>query len=84
MSITFFSMSVPQSPYHAAIFIAAGIAAVVANASTSSCDADPNTNHKVKHQDLKNQDPVAWARDSSSKSNVATLPYITCVSNSHL
>ena len=58
-----------QTPYHAVLFIAASIAAVVANASTSSCDAEANTNHKVKHQDLKNQDPVAWARDSSSKQN---------------
>ena len=57
-------MSFPQSPYHAAIFIAAGVAAVVANASTSSCDADPNTNHKVKHQDLKNQDPLEQSFDS--------------------
>ena len=60
-------MSLSQTPYHAALFFAAGIAAIAANASTSSCDADTNTNHKVKHQDLKNQDPVAWARDSSSK-----------------
>ena len=56
-----------QTPYHAALLVAAGIAAIVANASTSSCDGEANPGHKVKHQDLKNQDAVAWARDSSSK-----------------
>lgn len=56
-----------QTPYHAALLLVASAAAIAACASTSSCDADSTTNHKVKHQDLKNSDPVAWARDSSSE-----------------
>ena len=58
-----------QTPYHAAVLVAAGMAAFVGNVSTSSCDGEANTAHKVKHQDLKNQDAAAWARDSSSKSH---------------
>ena len=58
-----------QTPFHAALLVAAGIAAVAASASSSSCDTEPAVNHKVKHQDLKNSDPVAWARDSTSESS---------------
>jgi hypothetical protein len=45
--------------------IAGVTAAVAANVTYSNCDGE--INHKVKHQDLKNSDPVAWARDSKSK-----------------
>lgn len=68
-----------QTPYHAALLFAAGFAAVAASASSSSCDADTGVNHKVKHQDLKNSDPVAWARDSSSEfiaCNSLSLPRV--------